>query len=69
MLAKKFMAAACALLLSGSLCMIAVPLARATYETNAFDFPSIVATIGFLFLIADVVFLIISLIKDNKGNN
>lgn len=66
MISKKFMAAACAFLLSGSLLMIASPLERIALETDASPVPVLILWLGILLLIAGLVFLILSLVRDNK---
>ena len=60
------MAAACAFLLSGSLLMIASPLERIALETDASPVPVLILWLGILLLIAGLVFLILSLVRDNK---
>jgi len=59
-------AAACAFLLSGSLLMIASPLERIALETDASPVPVLILWLGILLLIAGLVFLILSLVRDNK---
>lgn len=66
MIGKKFMAAACALMLSGALLMIASPLERMVLETDANPVPLLILWAGVILLVAGVVFLILSLVKDNK---
>jgi len=60
------MAAACALMLSGALLMIASPLERMVLETDANPVPLLILWAGVILLVAGVVFLILSLVKDNK---